>query len=193
MQPYHITHRCPITSHQMHVLVSRINSYVSLCLVQTRISNTLIIPAWGLTLSIITLSHGAKHTLICNCISLGYVGREHCTCAFAHIIFLILSLYTIKFLQLRIAEKAVVEAKQLGKWEGLGLWPASQHTTKTYKYDIHTWQSSHGVYVGSNVGDVQWVRRSSVFYSASGVIIHQLSCYLDDPETAQQLCCDVYG
>lgn len=62
MQAYHITHHCPITSHQMHVRVSHVNSYVSLCLGQARISNALIIPAWGLTLSIITLSHGAKHT-----------------------------------------------------------------------------------------------------------------------------------
>lgn len=76
----------------MHVLVSHINSYVSLCLVQARISKALIIPAWGLTHSTITQCHGAKPTLICNCIGLGYVGLEHGTCAFTHIIFLNLSL-----------------------------------------------------------------------------------------------------
>lgn len=144
----------------MHVLVSHINSYVSRCFVQARISNAPIIPAWGLTRSIITRSRGAKPTLICNCIGLGYVGWEHCTCAFTHIICLNLSLYIIKFLQLRIAEKAVVGGKQLAKREGLGLWPASQHTGQTYKYDIHTWQGSHEVCVVSNGGDVQWVRRS---------------------------------
>lgn len=76
----------------MHVLVSHINGYVSLCLIQARISNALIIPAWGLTRSLITLNHGAKPTLICNSIGLGYVVLVHCTCAFRHIIFLNLTL-----------------------------------------------------------------------------------------------------
>lgn len=155
MQAYHVTHDCPIASHQMHVLVSHINGYVSLCLVQARVSNAFIIPAWGLTRNIITLSHGAETTLICNCIGLGYVGLKHCTCALTHIIFLNLSLCTIRFLRLRIAKKAVVGGEQLAKREGLGLWLASQHTGQTYKYDIHTWQGLHGVYVGSNGGDVQ--------------------------------------
>lgn len=127
----------------MHVLLSHINSYVSLCLVQARISNALIIPAWGLTHSTITLCHGVKPTLICNCIGLGYVGLEHGTCAL-HTSSSLICLYApIRFLQLRSAKKAVVGEKQLAKKEGLGFWPASQHTGQTYKYDTHTWKGLH--------------------------------------------------
>lgn len=154
MQAYHVTHYCPITSHQMHVLISHIKSYVSLCLVQARISNMLIIPAWGLTGSIITLSHGAKPTLICNCIGLGYEGREHCTCAFTHIIFLNLSLCIIRFLITYMAVKPLLEGSSWPSVRVLGF-GLPRNTWVKHTNMIYTWQGSHGVYVVSNEGDVQ--------------------------------------